>query len=190
MVPPIATNFLSSPDAQVEEQRIIQAEPEDTKTSGTATNIQDEISKSKIKGILRESTTRTGQHHIRVSPFADWNAVSLRNSTVRPTSSSEHFHRASPFAASEEKSNDPHIQPKSKQVKRTANRVRKVENRRERLQAASELFANQEAEAHIANQGVIDIADVTEEIVPTTHDKWYGDLRDTGPTLDKWYDQL
>ena len=99
MVPPLATNFLSSPDAQVEEQRIIQAEPEDTKTSGTATNIQDEISKSKIKGILRESTTRTGQHHIRVSPFAAWDAVSLRNSTVRPTSGSEHLHRASPFAA-------------------------------------------------------------------------------------------
>ena len=54
------------------------------------------------------------------------------------------------------------------------------------MQAASELFANQEAEAHIANQGVIAIAAEIEEIGPTTHDEWYGDLRDTGPTLDEW----
>ena len=81
MVAPTATNLFSPPDAQVEEQRKIQAEPEDTKHSGTATNLSDEQDKSEINGILRESHTRTGQHYNRVSPFAAYDAVSQRNNT-------------------------------------------------------------------------------------------------------------
>ena len=129
MVPPIATNFLSPPDAQVKEQRIIPAEPEDTKTSGTATDIQDKHVKSETRGILRESHTKTGQHGIWESPFSTCDAVFPRNNIARPSTSSERFHRASPFAAAEEKSNDPPINPKSKQVRKISKRARKVKNR-------------------------------------------------------------
>ena len=46
---------------------------------------------------------------------------------------------------------------KSKQTKRVAKIARKVNNRRERLHTANELFADQEAEVHITNLGIIDI---------------------------------
>ena len=62
-----------------------------------------------------------------------------------------------------------------------------MENQREYLQAAWELFASQEAETHIENQGVIDISAKIEEVGTATHDEWYGDLRDTAPILDEWY---
>ena len=29
-----------------------------------------------------------------------------------------------------------------------------------------------------------------EEVGTTTHDEWFGDLRNTGPTLDEWYDHI
>ena len=41
---------------------------------------------------------------------------------------------------------------------------------------ASELFTDQEAEAHIANQGIIGVVAKVEEIGTTTHDEWFGDL--------------
>ena len=50
------------------------------------------------------------------------------------------------------------------------------------------MFSDHEAEAHITNQDIIDISTKIEEVGTTTHDEWYGDLRNTGPTLDKWYD--
>ena len=157
MVLPTATNLFSPPDAQLKEQQKIQAESEDMKHFGTAKNLSDEQDNSDIKGILRESHMRTGQHYNWVSSFAACDVVSPRNITVRPTLSGEHLHRASPFAAAKEKSNDPPIKPKIKQVWRIAKRARKVENRRERLQAANESFVDQEREAHIANQGIIDV---------------------------------
>ena len=40
---------------------------------------------------------------------------------------------------------------------------------------------------NIANQGIINICAKIEEVGTTTHDEWYGDLRDTGPTFDEWY---
>ena len=45
-------------------------------------------------------------------------------------------------------------------------------------------------EAHISNQGAINISAEIKEVGTTTHDEWYGDLRDTGPTLDEWYDHV
>ena len=62
-------------------------------------------------------------------------------------------------------------------------------NRRERLQMANELFADQEAEAHITNLGIIDICAEMAEVGTTTHDEWYGDLQPS-PTLDTWYDHI
>ena len=60
---------------------------------------------------------------------------------------------------------------KSKQVQRVAKRARKVENQRERLQAAQELFATQEAEAHIKNQGVVNISAKIKKVGTATHDE-------------------
>ena len=65
-----------------------------------------------------------------------------------------------------------------------------MENRQERLQATNELFPDQEAEALITNQGIINVCAEIKEVGTTTHDEWYGDLRNTGPTLDKWYDHV
>ena len=112
MVSSTATNYLSSPDAQVEEHSKVQAEPEDTKHSGTATNLLDEQDSSEIKGILRESYTRTGRHYNRISHFSACDAVSPWNNTGQPSTNGEHFNRASQFAAVEEKSNDPPHQAK------------------------------------------------------------------------------
>ena len=94
-----------------------------------------------------------------------------KRKTARQATSSRHLLRESPFAAAEDKLSDPPVKSKSKQVRRVAKRARKVENRQERLQAARELFADQEAEAHIANQGVIDTAAEIKEIGTTTHDE-------------------
>ena len=76
----------------------------------------------------------------------------------------------------------------SKQTKRVAKRARKVNNRRE-IHTANELFADQEAEAHITNLGIIDICTEMAEIGTTTHDEWYGDLQPS-PTLDTWFDHI
>ena len=54
-----------------------------------------------------------------------------------------------------------------------------MSNRREEIQAARAMFAIEEAEAHIENQGVIDIIAEIDEIGAATHDEWYGDLHDT-----------
>ena len=149
----------------------MQAEPEGTKNPGTVTKLSDEQDSSEIKGILRGSNTSTGRYYNQVSPFAACDAVSPRNNTGQPSTNGKHFNRASPLAAVEEKSSDPTIKPKSKQVQHIAKRARKVENRWERLQAANELLADQETEAHIANQGFIDICAEIEEVGTTTHEE-------------------
>ena len=77
---------------------------------------------------------------------------------------------------------------KSKQDKRTQKISRKMSNQRERLQAVREPFETDVAEAHIDNQGVIDIIAEIDEVGTTTHNEWYGDLCNTDPTLDEWYD--
>ena len=79
---------------------------------------------------------------------------------------------------------------KSKQDKRIGKRSRKTLNPREHIQAARDLFATKEAKAHIANQGVINLIAEIDEVGTTTHDEWYGDLRDTAPSLDEWYDHV
>ena len=45
-------------------------------------------------------------------------------------------------------------------------------------------------EAHIKNQGVIDIIAEIDEAGAATHDEWYIDLRHHVSTLDKWYDHV
>ena len=80
--------------------------------------------------------------------------------------------------------------PISKRAKRIAKRARKVNNKTERIQVASKLFADQEAEAHIANQGIINVVAEVEEIGTTPHDEWFSDLRNNSPTLNKWYNHL
>ena len=82
---------------------------------------------------------------------------------------------------------NPNERKKAKCIAKTA---RKVDNRRERLQAADKLFSNQEAEAHVANQDSIDICAQIEEVGTTAHDKRYGYLRNIGLILDKWYDHF
>ena len=47
----------------------------------------------------------------------------------------------------------------------------KVENRQERLQAARELFETNVAEAHIENEGVVEIIAEINEVGTTTHDE-------------------
>ena len=37
---------------------------------------------------------------------------------------------------------------------------------------------------------MIDIEAEIEEIGTTTHDEWYGNLRNSAPTLDEWYDHV
>ena len=64
MLPPIETIIFFPPDAQVEEQQKIQAEPEETKTSGTATMLSDKQESSKIEGVLQGSDTSTGPYYI------------------------------------------------------------------------------------------------------------------------------
>ena len=56
-------------------------------------------------------------------------------------------------------------------------------NWQERLQVARGLFATKEAEAHIVNQGLVDIIAKINKVGTATHDKWYGDHNDTTPTL-------
>ena len=77
----------------------------------------------------------------------------------------------------------------SKQTKRIAKRARKMSNRREKLQPANKLFADQEAEAHITILGIIDICAEMEEVGTTTHDEWYGNFQPR-PTYDTWYDHV
>ena len=62
-------------------------------------------------------------------------------------------------------------------------------NYRERLQTANKLFADQQAEAHITNLGIINICAEMAEIGTTTHDEWYGNLQPS-PPLDTWYDHI
>ena len=126
-------------------------EPEKERPSCTTTILPDEQVEGETNGILQESTTPTGQHCIRESPFAACDEVSPRNQATTTSTSSKHLHRASPFAAAEDKSSNPTVPPTSKRAKRIAKRARKVNNKRERIQVTSELFADQEAEAHIAN---------------------------------------
>ena len=64
-----------------------------------------------------------------------------------------------------------------------------MENRRKKRQTANKLFADQEAETHIHNLGVINICAEIQEVGATTHDKWYDDLW-PGPTYNNWYDHL
>ena len=60
-------------------------------------------------------------------------------------------------------------------------------NWQELVQAPQKLFATTEAEAHMCNQGVIDIIAKIDEVGTTTHGEWYGDLCNNIPTLEKWY---
>ena len=99
----IATNSLSPPDAQVEEHLLILHEPEEERPSGTTTTIlPTEQDEGETNEILPEPTTPTGQYCIRASPFTTYDEVSPRNQATTKPTSSEHLHRARPFAAAEE----------------------------------------------------------------------------------------
>ena len=111
----VANNFVSPPDAQVEEQILILREPEVKRPSGTetttTTNHSTARDKEETNGILQEQDIITGWHCIRDSPFATCDNVSPRNQATTTTKSSEHLHRARPFAAAKEESSNPSTPP-------------------------------------------------------------------------------
>ena len=59
----------------------------------------------------------------------------------------------------------------SNHTKQVTKQARKMKNWSKDLQSANKLFANQEAEAHIVNQGIANIFTEIKEVGATTHDK-------------------
>ena len=180
-----------------------------TKSQADPSGNQDE---RVLETIENPRATSAGRHCIRASPFAPSADVSLQSQDGSNTFSNQHSIRASPFAAAKEPATAMINQTKthadgappsaksggtpparhaahSKRVKSIAKRVRSKANCREKVQAANELFADQEAEAHISNLGVIDICAELTEVGTTTHDEWYGNLQQ-GPSLNGWYDHV